>query len=116
MAQVVYESIIEQVRQLPFPDRQRLLESLAKEIRQPNHNGGQLAGSVSEIDRTRESEWLKKHSQEYAGKWVALSGDQLIASGDDGVATFNEAIAKGVDRPLLVQVESADAHPFGFWL
>jgi hypothetical protein len=30
------------------------------------------------------------------------------------VAIFQEAIAKGVDRPLLVQVESADAYPFGF--
>lgn len=114
MSQVIYENVIEQVRQLPLPDQQRLLESLAKEIQQPNHNGGQTSDSASEIDRTRESEWLKKNSQDYAGKWVALSGDQLIACGNDGVAIFQEAIAKGVDRPLLVQVESADAYPFGF--
>lgn len=116
MAQVFYENVFEQVRQLPFSDRQKLLENLAKEIGRAEANGLRLIEPEPEIDRARESEWLKDHAHQYPGKWVALSGDQLIACGDDGVATFNEAIAKGASRPLLVQVEPADAHPFGFWL
>lgn len=116
MAQVFYENVLELARQLPFNDRQRLLENLANEIRQTETNGSRLAELAPEIDRARESEWLKEHAQQYAGKWVALCGDQLIASGEDGVAIFNEAKAKGFDRPILFQVESPDAYPFGFWL
>ena len=116
MAQVIYENVLEQVRQLPFNDQQKLLENLAKEIRRTETNGLRLAEAEPEIDRSRESDWLKEHAQQYAGKWVALSGDQLIAAGEDGVAIFNEAKAKGFDRPILFQVESPDAYPFGFWL
>lgn len=116
MAEVSYESVLEQVRRLPFNDRQKLLENLVKEVGLPEINGMRLSESVPEIDRSRESLWLKEHAQDYAGKWVVLSGDQLIGFGDDGVAIFNEAKARGVDRPILFQVEPPDTHPFGFWL
>ena len=31
-------------------------------------------------DRTRKHEWVKTHKQEYAGQWVALDGDRLVAA------------------------------------
>src|SRR5215831_3065819 len=42
-----------------------------------------LSKNLQIKDRSREAEWLRKHRDEYARKWVALDGERLVASGDD---------------------------------
>ena len=71
--------------------------------------------STAVIDRSRELRWLKEHGAHYAGKWVALKGDDLISSGDNAKEVFEAAAQSGVPRPLVVRVESEDALPFGGW-
>ena len=62
-------------------------------------------------DSTRELRWLKEHAREYAGQWVALDGDRLIAHGPDAKAVFAAADADGAYLPLVSQVEDPD-RPF----
>jgi hypothetical protein len=67
------------------------------------------------LDLSRELKWLEAHGHEYAGQWVALDGDRLIASGVDAKAVFEAARRSGVARPLLEHVQHPDALPFGGW-
>ena len=71
--------------------------------------------AVKQIDRAKELAWLKANRQNYSGQWVALFGENLIASGDDARTVLKNAHSKGIERPLLVHVQADE--PFsGGWL
>jgi hypothetical protein len=66
-------------------------------------------GTPSEPDeafiRSEEMEWLSANRREmertHAGRWVALSGNRLIATGMDARTVFLEAINAGFPRPFI---------------
>jgi hypothetical protein len=42
---------------------------------------------------------------DYIGKWIAVVGDKIVASGDDGKAVFKEAQSKCPNKePLILKV------------
>lgn len=42
---------------------------------------------------------------DYIGKWIAIVGDKIVASGDDGKAVFKEAQSKCPNKePLILKV------------
>jgi len=44
---------------------------------------------------------------DYVGKWIAIVGDKVVASGKDGKAVFEEAKKKYPKRePLIMKVPS----------
>jgi len=59
-------------------------------------------------------EWLRLHSKEYGGQWVALDGDRLIAHGPVAQEVYAAAKADGAYLPLIDYIEPADAPPFIF--
>ena len=63
-----------------------------------------------------EQEWLRQHSDEYSGQWVALNGDVLLSHGSDARAVRDEARAKGVHLPLLVHIPEEPNLPSAGWL
>ena len=68
------------------------------------------------IDRTRELAWLAAHEEEYAGQWVFLEGDRLVAHGDDPLLFREIANAERIEVPFIVHVRK-DRGPFmGAWL
>jgi plasmid stability protein len=71
-----------------------------------------LAKDLPVRDRSRETGWLREHRDEYAGQWVALDGDRLIASGDDLKQVATTARQSGVPDALMMRVEPSDALPF----
>lgn len=53
-----------------------------------------------------------EEARRYAGEWVALSGQEVVAHGRDGVAVFHEARLKGVLVPRVIRVpDLADDQP-----
>lgn len=68
------------------------------------------------IDRSREMAWLQEHEQEYAGQWVLLWQDRLIAHGDDPLPLRETALAEGIDRPLVVHCRTWFGPVMGGWL
>lgn len=54
------------------------------------------------IDRTRELAWLAAHEEEYAGQWVLLEGDRLVAHGDDPLSFREIARAERIEVPFIV--------------
>jgi predicted DNA-binding antitoxin AbrB/MazE fold protein len=77
------------------------------------HNIGTAAGSVN--FRREEFEWLAKESAAYAGQWVALDGNRLVAYGSELASVSAAARAAGVDRPLLTHLAPEGELPFGGW-
>jgi hypothetical protein len=65
--------------------------------------------------RYRERQWLREHREEYAGQYVALWGDTLVAHGPDARKVLAEARAADRPRALLARIEAPDELPFGGW-
>lgn len=64
--------------------------------------------SFSAGHRVPELEWHRAHQQElrqYAGQWVVLEGETLVAHGEDLRRVIVEARAKGVAVPYVFYVE-----------
>lgn len=60
-----------------------------------------------------ESQWVEQHRSEFAGKWVALLGNELLASADLASDVF-QAVADIHPIPLVIRIE--DEHlPFAGW-
>lgn len=58
--------------------------------------------------RVRELEWCSTHRDElrqYAGQWVVLEGEEVIAHGRDPSVVVAEARARGVAAPYVFYVE-----------
>lgn len=81
----------------------------------PLQNQATTRQRAETLDCSLELQWLDTHGEEYAGLWIALEGDHLLASGSNGREVYEEAIAQGATRPFLVQVETPDELPFGGW-
>ena len=61
----------------------------------------------------KETKWLAENSHKYAGRWIAIEGDQLFAEG----ATAKEVFARVENQPappLVIQVADDDL-PFAGW-
>lgn len=68
--------------------------------------------------RTRELAWRREHQEllrAYAGQWVVLDGDQLVAHGPDPAALVAEARTRGIRVPYVffVEVHAADVVSLG---
>jgi len=101
------EDIIAQVNQLPAAEREKLIAKLNQES-ETNYvvpEGRIIRTDAPFIDRTKEFEWLAKHRQEYAGQWIALMGDQLVASGTIAKEVFAKARELGYPRAMFILVE-----------
>ncbi len=58
------------------------------------------------LDRRKEYEWLRRHRDEYRGKWVALMEDELIASSESFDEVLREVRARRLAaHPLVHRVE-----------
>jgi excisionase family DNA binding protein len=56
-------------------------------------------------DMSKDMKWLAEHREEYAGKWVAVYEDRLIAAGDTGAEVFEASDRAGLPQPLVTYVE-----------
>lgn len=62
-----------------------------------------------------ELRWVDLHRSEYAGEWVALDGDRLLAHGPDPRQVYLAARAAGAEIPSLMRVPDESIAPFGGW-
>lgn len=74
------------------------------------------AVAASPGDSQQELNWLRENGPHYAGQWIALDGDRLLAFGTDARDVYNRARLSGVNKPLIVKVPGArEELPFGGW-
>lgn len=103
---VELESLKQQITALPLQEKTELAAFLTEELRQlatppPTANVGDDDGI-----RQRRVAWIKAHREEYAGQYVALDGDVLIAAGRTIREAHEQARARGIDHPYLVRITS----------
>ena len=68
------------------------------------------------IDRSREMAWIAAHQEEYAGQWVFLDGDRLVAYGHDPLPFKEIARAEGIETPFIVHMPKETGPSMGGWL
>ena len=104
--EVIYEGgVLRPLEPLPFEDKQHLVVTVTDEV------GPRTTFNL----REREQEWLRVYGPRYAGRWVAIEGDELIGEGDNARTVLEQARANGVAHPLIVQIPNEPQLPFGGW-
>ncbi len=69
-------------------------------------------GKAEMRDFSGDDEWLRENSEKYQGKYVALHGNRLIASGNGYKEISQKARAAGFPDALLTYIEPFDTPPF----
>lgn len=116
MSELTVENIFSQIVQLPSSEISRLRRLLDRwehaEQAPPKAPLDPRVPPVKQPDYRPSMHWLAEHAREYAGQWVALEGDRLIAHGLDARTVYAAANADGAYLPLVTQVEDPDAPPY----
>jgi hypothetical protein len=103
------DEIEEAIGRLPVEDFRRI----AAWIHEREQTQGDSKNASS--SRLREREWLRLHGEEFAGLWIALDADLLIAQGSSAVVVLQQARAAGHEQPLVVHIPRDPELPFGGW-
>ena len=113
--------IKQQVSVLTLDEKQDLVAFLSGQVNKDKEaEAGQSSpsnGQQEEPDpeRRRELEWMKQYRKEYAGQYVALFGDSLIAHAETLRELHRLVKESGVKRALFARIEAPDELPFGGW-
>ena len=111
MSTLTAESILKLIDQLPSTERVRLNQLLARRQAESATAKPTLDKRVPCMpmkDRTREMKWIEEHKHEYAGQWVALDGDRLIAASPVRAEISVAVKADGAKLPLIHRIASPD--------
>lgn len=137
MFDTVVEKVIAEIDRLDSEQQKEVLEHLEKKVNGKHQPGAAITpkivgedivqdrsrpsefpftprviGTYEPEDRTKEYEWLQLHSDEYAGQWVALSGERLLGHGYVLKEVMKEVEQTGITNALVVRAEASDAPPF----
>jgi hypothetical protein len=108
------DQIMKSIEELPSSEQDRIRRWLdEKEV-----SNGKTNGSQGLANRSANSlRWLHENREKYAGLWVALDGDCLIASGSSAKEVYSKAKAAGIKIPFVELVIGQESMPFtGGWL
>lgn len=112
MSAVTVEQILQQIEQLPLLEQVRLEQMLEERRTTPVPSAkpprDKRLPAKPMKDRSREMAWLAAHRHEYAGQWVALDGDRLIAASPDRQELSAAIKAAGVELPLIHRIAAPD--------
>jgi excisionase family DNA binding protein len=56
-------------------------------------------------DMSKDMKWLSEHREEYAGKWVAIYEDRLVAAGDTAAEVYEAKDRAGFPQTLVTYIE-----------
>ena len=112
---VTAESIMTMIEQLPSTERARLNQLIKEKESEPvkaKLPRDKRVPSQPMPDRTKEMDWVERHKHEYAGQWVALDGDRLVAASANRMDISAAIKADGANLPLILRIPSPDDLPY----
>lgn len=68
---------------------------------------------VASGHRSRELDWCRTHAEvlrRFAGQWIVLEGEEIVAHGDDPLQVVAEARAKAIPVPYIFYVDDSDTN------
>jgi excisionase family DNA binding protein len=68
--------------------------------------GRVVTPTVKMRDMSKDMRWLAEHRDEYAGKWVAVYEDRLVASGDSAKDVYKASDKIGLPQTLVTFIEA----------
>lgn len=113
--------IKQQIRVLTLDEKQDLVAflneqmSLDRKAEAPSSSVSKGRQEDFDPKRQQELEWIKQHRDEYAGQYVALLGDQLVAHANTLRELHRLVKESSVKRALFARIEARDELPFGGW-
>ncbi|HZF39251.1 MAG TPA: hypothetical protein VE715_10530 [Blastocatellia bacterium] len=108
------EPVMRLIRQLPNKMRQQLRLLLDEDLRteSPRHLDPKAPPIIPPEEFARkwelERKWLEENGREYAGHWVALDGDHLLATGSSAREVYAALKTAGISGSLVMRVEHPD--------
>ncbi len=115
MSTITAENVLQLIEALPGTERDRLNQMLAQPAPAPVKTKPPRDKRVPcepMPDRSREWEWIAQHKHEYAGQWVALDGDHLIAANPNRGELSAAIKAAGATLPLIHRIAAPDDLPY----
>ncbi len=110
MSTMTAETIMKLIEQLP-PTEQAKLEQLIVQHRTPQAKAPLDKHVPPKPDHAGMNRWLSEYAPDYAGQWIALDGDKLIAHGMNQAEVRAAADVSGAYLPLVMRVPSPDDLP-----
>lgn len=106
--------IIKSIEQLPAVEQERIRRWLEEK----GATNGEGQSSQAHANGSAKSlRWLHENREKYAGQWVALDGDRLIANGSTAKEVYSKAKAGGFEIPFVELVTDQEPVPStGGWL
>ena len=96
------------------PDSARHSSSNTESLRSTVENSPKALGRLQKSRQfVAEMTWLGENRHKYAGQWIALEGDRLLAAGTTAKDVFAR-VADMADPPLVIRIDD-DELPFGGW-
>ncbi|MGH9755594.1 MAG: DUF5678 domain-containing protein [Blastocatellia bacterium] len=133
MSEITADNIFSQIVQLPSSELTRLRHLLDQmdqaeqkpsepmlthqqkvEKKRPKPPLDKRVPPIPVPDSAREMRWIANHRREYAGQWVALDGDRLIAHSPNHDEVWVAAQADGASLPMVTFIEDPDKLYAGF--
>ncbi|HZS07515.1 MAG TPA: DUF5678 domain-containing protein [Blastocatellia bacterium] len=114
MAQTNAELILAQIAALPPEEREKLIELLNRRLSatQDETQPSVFIQPFDSRDPTPSLRWIEEHRAEFAGQYVALDGDRLVAHGTDPQEIIAAVRASGLNGLFFTLIPPADAPPF----
>jgi hypothetical protein len=114
MSQATAEMLLAEIAALPAEEREKLRTLLNRQTSAVN---GQTAANdfIQPFDTTDSApslRWLAQHRAEFAGQYVALDGDRLLAHGADPQSVIKAVRASGLNGLFFTYVQPLDTPPF----
>ena len=107
------ELIWAEIATLPAAEREKLRTLFNRRPAEPSRTGPN--GFIPLFDASDPApslRWLEEHRVEFAGQYVALDGDRLVAHGTDPREIIAAVRASGLNGLFFTLVPPADAPPF----
>ncbi|NOT61951.1 MAG: hypothetical protein HOP19_17180 [Acidobacteria bacterium] len=109
------EKVFKLIEELPSLERVKLDELLAQPIIETvkkKEPPAKITRCEPLPDRSREHAWVKEHKDDYAGQWVALDGNHLVAASFTAMEVVKVIDTKSPNPPLLIRVPSPGDLPY----
>ena len=115
--ELTVENILSLIEKLSLPDKLRLRTALDQTVEAPPAVKAPLDKRLPNQpwpEGRAAMDWLREHSHEYRGQWVALAGNRLVAHGTDRaeVRAAHQAAGLNNGQVLLHYIAAADEPPF----